>query len=266
MTTYLRRISMIAGCTLVAALLAACSNPGPEPRTEAPSDTTGAPQQPEGNGSSGNDRAQSKPASERVDPRRGGLQMSLGEWAVTPESNAIRPGPVTIVVSNRGTIDHGFEIEDDTDHSGSGGGDGLKFETDLLAPGESTRVRLNLAPGVYKIECLVDGHDDMGMEGFLRVAPDAPLVAQRDEEDETGDVAIANFSFSPEIVEVRQGSLVSWRNDDPTEHTVTAEDGTFDSGVLAAGDKFATRLRRLGTYTYICNIHPDMTASIEVVR
>jgi plastocyanin len=214
---------------------------------------------------SGNGRSQG--VAQRIDPRRAGFDISLGEWAVTPEARAIRPGPVTFVITNRGTMDHGFEIEDDTDHSGSGGGEGLKFETELLAPGESTRFRLNLAPGTYKIECLVDGHDDMGMEGFLRVAEGARLVSQPDGNGSDDDqISIANFAFAPTTIEVPQGSQITWTNDDPTEHTVTAADGAFDSGVIAAGEKFSTRLQRPGTYEYLCNIHPDMTARVEVVR
>src|SRR5918999_2370208 len=104
----------------------------------------------------------------------------MGEWAVQLEAKAIRPGPVTVVVANRGTTEHGFEIEVDEDSSGSGGGDDRhKFESRVLAPGETIQFRLNLPAGVYKVECLVDGHDDMGMETFLEVRQDAPLVRKQ---------------------------------------------------------------------------------------
>ena len=38
----------------------------------------------------------------RVDPRAGGLEIALGEWALTPEALVIRPGRVTFVIRNRG--------------------------------------------------------------------------------------------------------------------------------------------------------------------
>lgn len=58
----------------------------------------------------------------RVDPREGGLDVELGEWAVTMEAGAIRPGRVTFVVTNHGTVNHGFEIQ-------SEGEEGITSET-----------------------------------------------------------------------------------------------------------------------------------------
>jgi plastocyanin len=205
----------------------------------------------------------------RVDPRKGGFEISLGEWAVTPETKVVRPGRITFVVTNRGTIDHGFEIEADGDHSGQGGAEGLKMETKLLGPGESVRMSADFAPGTYKIECLVDGHDDMGMEGFLEVSADAPPVAQAAQDDEeagNANVSIESFSFSPTNLEVSPGTKLTWTNNDPTDHTVTSTDSSFSSEALAQGDTFSVRLREPGTYAYRCAIHPDMNARITVAK
>jgi uncharacterized cupredoxin-like copper-binding protein len=110
-------------------------------------------------------------AAEGVDPRKGGFEIALGEWALTPEAESIRPGRATFVITNRGTMPHGFEIEregsdDDRD----------KLETRVLQPGETVKVDLNLSEGVYKLECNVEGHDDMGMEMLFEVKKGAPLV------------------------------------------------------------------------------------------
>jgi plastocyanin len=200
----------------------------------------------------------------RVDPRRAGLDISLGEWAVTPEAKSIRPGRVTLVITNRGTMNHGFEIEADSDHSGSGGGDGFKLETELLAPGESTKVPLELAPGTYKIECLVEGHDDMGMENFLHVRAGAPLVTQAAAKSQGSKVSIENFSFAPKAIEVKAGAPITWVNNDPTEHTVTGDDPALRSDSIARGEKFSARINEPGIYTYQCSIHPEMTARVRV--
>jgi hypothetical protein len=40
----------------------------------------------------------------------------------------------------------------------------------------TAELTLDLPAGRYKVECLVDGHDDLGMEGFLEVRRDAPMV------------------------------------------------------------------------------------------
>ena len=43
-----------------------------------------------------------------IDPRAGGFEIALGEWAISPEAKAIRPGLVTFVISNRGKFRHGL--------------------------------------------------------------------------------------------------------------------------------------------------------------
>jgi plastocyanin len=198
----------------------------------------------------------------RVDPRRGGFEIVLGEWAVTPEAEAIRPGRVTFVVHNRGTMGHGYEMELEGDSSGPGSGDLFKAESELVRPGESTRMTVTLSPGLYEIECLVDGHDDMGMEGVLEVRDDAPLVetggAQR-----PGRIAIADFAFDPAVATVPAGTEVVWSNEDPAEHTVTSPDG-FGSDTLGEGATFSHRFTEPGVYEYQCAIHPEMKGKVKV--
>lgn len=226
-----------------------------------------------GSGGAGSRAAGSGSAGARVDPRDDGLEVALGEWAITLEAGAIRPGRVTFVVHNRGTVPHGFEIEaeGDGDSSGPGSGDGLKAETELLQPGETARLSLELLPGLYKVECLVDGHDDLGMEGFLEVRDDAPLVRDPSAAGGTGaagsggnDVTIQDFAFAPADLEVAAGTEITWTNDDPAPHTVTAEDGSFDSGTLEPGQTFSVPVQGNGPVTYRCEIHPDMVGTITV--
>jgi hypothetical protein len=45
-------------------------------------------------------------ATRRVDPRRGGLDVGFGEFAITLEAGEIRPGPVTFVIRNGGRLVH----------------------------------------------------------------------------------------------------------------------------------------------------------------
>lgn len=206
-------------------------------------------------------------AARRLDPRTGGLEVALGEWAVTLEAGAIRPGRVTFVVENRGTIGHGFEIEAEGEGDSSGhGGDGdrgIKAETNLLQPGERAELTLDLPAGLYKVECIVPGHDDMGMEGFLEVRADAPLAKSTDAAD-PDEVSIANFAFDPPRIEAGAGTRVTWTNRDQTPHTVTADDGSFDSGTLAPGGTFSVEVPGNGPVTYACMIHPEMTGTIVV--
>lgn len=77
-------------------------------------------------------------------------------------------------------------------------------------------------------------------------------------------VAIQDFAFAPQVLEIPVGTTVTWINNDPSQHTATASDGSFDSGVLAQGGTFSFTFDTPGTYDYICSLHPNMTGQIIV--
>ena len=77
-------------------------------------------------------------------------------------------------------------------------------------------------------------------------------------------VAIANFAFAPTSVTVKAGDTVTWTNSDSAAHTVTADDGSFDSKNLANGATFSQTFASAGTFAYHCNIHPTMKATVIV--
>ena len=64
---------------------------------------------------------------------------------------------------------------------------------------------------------------------------------------------------------VRAGSVVEWVNRDAVVHTVNAEDGTFHSGAIEAGQSWRARFDEPGRYPYYCGPHPYMKG-IVVVR
>jgi plastocyanin len=77
-------------------------------------------------------------------------------------------------------------------------------------------------------------------------------------------VTIKDFAFSPATLEVPVGATVTWANQDSTAHTVTADDGSFDSKSLASGQGFSQAFSTAGTFTYHCSIHSSMMATITV--
>ena len=77
-------------------------------------------------------------------------------------------------------------------------------------------------------------------------------------------VSIKNFAFSIGTLNVSAGTTVTWTNNDGTTHTVTADDGSFNSGNIAPGATFSHQFTSTGTVAYHCNIHPMMTASVVV--
>jgi len=80
----------------------------------------------------------------------------------------------------------------------------------------------------------------------------------------TTTVSIQDFFFSPANVSVQPGTTVTWVNAGRAPHTVTSDDGQFDSGVLMPGDSYKVKFVGQGTLTYYCAIHPFMRGSVGV--
>jgi plastocyanin len=80
----------------------------------------------------------------------------------------------------------------------------------------------------------------------------------------SGAVRIADFAFAPDSSDVKVGDSVKWTNGDGTTHTVTADDGAFDSGNLAGGKSFSFTFDQAGTFAYHCKIHQSMTGTVVV--
>jgi plastocyanin len=77
-------------------------------------------------------------------------------------------------------------------------------------------------------------------------------------------VTIGNFTFTPQVLTVRQGATVTWVNGDDIPHTVVATDQTFRSKPLDSDGRFSFTFAKPGTYAYFCSIHPRMTGKIVV--
>ncbi len=76
-------------------------------------------------------------------------------------------------------------------------------------------------------------------------------------------VRIDAFAFEPPMVTVELGDIVTWRNDDPVPHTVTAK-GDFDSGAIAAGREWRYTTVTRGRFDYVCSFHPTMKGTLIV--
>lgn len=80
----------------------------------------------------------------------------------------------------------------------------------------------------------------------------------------TNKVEISNFSFKPENITITAGTTVTWTNKDGAAHTVTSDDGLFDSGNLSKGDTFQYTFEQAGTFEYHCTLHSNMTGKVIV--
>jgi plastocyanin len=77
--------------------------------------------------------------------------------------------------------------------------------------------------------------------------------------------------FTPNSLDIKVGTTVTFVNTDGNSHTVTSvkpgttdSDGTFDSGIIKPGKTFTFTFSKPGTYEYICMIHTHMRGTINV--
>ncbi len=76
-------------------------------------------------------------------------------------------------------------------------------------------------------------------------------------------VTIKDFAFSPEVITIKVGDTVTWTEQDTVHHTVTAG-GIWNSGDLGQGKTYSKTFDEAGTYSYICNYHPNMQGRVIV--
>jgi len=78
-----------------------------------------------------------------------------------------------------------------------------------------------------------------------------------------------NPDYDPDTATISQGFVIEWTNNDAVMHTVTSSldfGETFDSSILNAGERFLLDSNELdiGSYEYMCVVHPWMVASIVI--
>jgi plastocyanin len=82
----------------------------------------------------------------------------------------------------------------------------------------------------------------------------------------TRTVLIQGFKFKPANITIKPGTKVRWINKDSTQHTATANNGAFNSGLLRKGETFSRTFRTVGKKGYHCRPHPFMRGSVVVKR
>lgn len=73
-------------------------------------------------------------------------------------------------------------------------------------------------------------------------------------------------AYGPSQLDVLPGQTVKWTNVSSRTHTVTSDDGLFDSGDVPGGSNFSFTFSSVGTYRYHCTIHQSITGEIDVRR
>jgi len=73
------------------------------------------------------------------------------------------------------------------------------------------------------------------------------------------------MTFLPKRLEIAPGTTVTWTNNDQLVHTITADDGSWDSGPIEPGRTWSRTFTQPGEFAIHCTPHPFMKA-IVVVR
>lgn len=116
---------------------------------------------------------------------------------------------------------------------------------------------LRLAGGFLAVALLAFALAHTNARAALRVAADPGMTSAT-------QIPIENYAFKPPKITIAAGDAVAWKNLDDDPHTVTADDGSFDSKGLGQGDTFRHVFTQPGTYPYHCSAHPYMKGVVIV--
>jgi plastocyanin len=112
------------------------------------------------------------------------------------------------------------------------------------------------------VEQPIQGIQDLSQE-VAELVPAA--VAQQPGESAQGDAVVVSIQdnyFQPPDITVAVGTTVWWVNEGQNQHSVTADNGLFDSGPLKPGESYWVTFEGQGKVTYHCS--PDMRGSVTV--
>jgi plastocyanin len=90
------------------------------------------------------------------------------------------------------------------------------------------------------------------------------LVPAAARSDGGRQVTIDNFTFSPATLTVAKGTQVTWTNQDDIPHSIVVGGIGVHSKALDTDGSFSYQFDKVGTFTYICGLHPHMHGEITV--
>jgi plastocyanin len=77
-------------------------------------------------------------------------------------------------------------------------------------------------------------------------------------------VTIDNFSFKPNVITVKPGTHIVFKNQDDLPHSVVIPDMQAKSPLMDTDGSYEADFEKPGEYKYFCGIHPMMTGTVIV--
>lgn len=78
-----------------------------------------------------------------------------------------------------------------------------------------------------------------------------------------GEVSVVDIDFTPRELNVAVGGTVKWTWEGEMQHSVTADDGSFDSKVQSKGFEFEQTFTTPGRIEYYCQVHSTAEGSTQ---
>lgn len=78
------------------------------------------------------------------------------------------------------------------------------------------------------------------------------------------EVEIEGFAYVTATITIKVGTTVTWTNKDSVRHTVSSDNGLFESGLFGKGETFSHTFTEAGIFTYHCAPHPSMKGTVIV--
>jgi plastocyanin len=147
---------------------------------------------------------------------------------------------------------------------------GGTFDSQPILPGHVASVKFS-TPGTYFYFCRIN---PSRMNGTIVVRPGTqPSQVTRIQAIDPTNIAGEQLRFDPPNSTVAAGSSVLVANVGGKPHTLTADDGSFTTGIITpgpeagrfAGSNAMVTLNQPGTYAFHCEIHPQQMRGVITV-
>ena len=188
-----------------------------------------------------------------------------GKEAARIVSFAFEPAELTVPTGTTITWTNGSDRPHTvTDRGGT-------FDTNPIAPNASGELTFP-APGVYHYFCRINPNR---MNGIITVAGDTAQASVNRVEaiDPAPHFTGESLRFVPAELTVKAGSTLQFANVGAKPHSLTADDGSFDTGIVTpgaeagrfAGTNASLTVKEPGTFRFHCEVHPQaMTGTLTV--
>ena len=144
------------------------------------------------------------------------------------------------------------------------------FSALLLATGCSSSAPASVSQTTPTVSFSPDVRTTPGMQGMPGMGSMSPPAASSTQGSTAPvggtAVGITDFAFSPATLTVPVGATVTWTNHDAEPHTVVASDGSFHSPGMDTDATFTYTFTNVGSFDYICSIHPMMHGTVVVTK